>query len=125
MTRPATGKGSRRRERYEAQDIDLTAPPKKAEPKNQTKAKQSSPDRGYSESDGPEEKAERARTAYEAVIAGIHGRDLSKKEVAEEETRRHYEGVNNGTPLTHEGFSEADQKKLKDAAKADTKRVED
>ena len=115
MTRPSTGEGSRRYERYADAGLDVVGKERKS------KVGVNDGNRGYSDSDGPAEKAERAEVARKAAIAGIHGHDLTDDEVKDEERARYYGGQNNGTPKGHSGFSKADQKRLKDAARADAK----
>jgi len=108
-------KSKRRYERYQAAGLDVEGN------ERNPKLGANTGNRGYSDSDTAAEKAERAEVARQAVVRGIHGGDLSDAEVKDEERRRQLEGNSHGTPVTHTGFSEADQQTLKDKAQFDAK----
>lgn len=75
--------------------------------------------KGHTTNDDPTGRAARAKQAYEATVRGFHGRDRTPEEIAEEKRRRDLEGDSHGVPIDHVGFSEKDQRRLKNAARAD------
>jgi hypothetical protein len=123
MSRPSTGEGSRRYERYEAQGLDVTTQPepveKKDEPKNQTEAEaQRQHDKTYNNlNKGLPLHRGSDQATYDAVVKGQHG---SEPEGTTEERARakQISGTNHGKP-EHKGFTAEDKARLEAAARHD------
>lgn len=79
-------KNKRRYERYADAGLDVEGKGRKQ------KVGVNDENRGYSDSDGPKEKAERAEVARQAVTKGMHGGDRTDEEIAAEKRRRQLEG---------------------------------
>jgi hypothetical protein len=132
MTRPSTGAGSRRYERYEKAGEDLTTQPERAnddpgsaesveavehhgtpEQRRQFDQQYNNLNKGIPLHRGADQ------ATHDATVAGLHGRNRSEAEIEAEEKRRHYSGVNHGVPLDHVGVPKENRDRLREAAKAE------